>query len=135
MTRRSSPRRGTRTRCGGASFALCPSRQNVPSLSDRAARRARELARFHLGVSRAQIVGFASAWCSAHPDDRASARDAPVDRERTLALMRRHREDVLWDAPGSRAYLHLIREAALFDGGTWAAGQPGNHPATTAVEV
>ena len=36
-------------------------------------------------MSRAQIVGFASAWCSAHPDDRASARDAPVDRERTLA--------------------------------------------------
>ena len=38
-----------------------------------------------------------------------------LDREATLALMRRHRADVLWDVPGSRAYLHLIREAAFFD--------------------
>jgi hypothetical protein len=36
-------------------------------------------------------------------------------RQRTLALMRRHRRDVLWDERDSQAFLHLIREAASFD--------------------
>ena len=38
-----------------------------------------------------------------------------LDSENTLALMRRHKQDVLWDVPGSRAFAHLIREAATFD--------------------
>lgn len=38
-----------------------------------------------------------------------------LERERIVALMRRYREDVLFDVPESRAYLHLLREAAAFD--------------------
>ena len=46
----------------------------------------------------------------------AAANSTLLELDRTLALMRRHKQDVLWDVPGSRAFAHLIREAAaLFD--------------------
>lgn len=46
----------------------------------------------------------------------AAASNATLrDRELTVELMRRHRDDVLWDVPESRAFLHLLREAATFD--------------------